>query len=185
VSLGDKQCQIAGAIATPSPAHVSAKIALLFRYIRVIHVLTAVITAEGASIMTTEVTEQQQAAAPAAASQNQKPENKPKSAPQKPRAATGKGKSGKKSNSPKPGPQAPKKAKAVKSDGARDGSKTAAILALLQRAKGATLAEIMEATSWQAHSVRGFISGTLGKKMGLKVESAKREDGVRLYSLPK
>jgi hypothetical protein len=65
----------------------------------------------------------------------------------------------------------------------REGSKSAAVLALIQRAKGATLAEIMEATSWQAHSVRGFISGTLGKKMGLKVESAKREDGTRFYSI--
>jgi hypothetical protein len=43
----------------------------------------------------------------------------------------------------------------------------------------------MKATDWQAHSVRGFISGTLGKKMGLKVESTKREDGERVYSLAK
>jgi len=41
----------------------------------------------------------------------------------------------------------------------------------------------MKATDWQAHSVRGFISGALGKKMGLKVESAKREDGERVYTL--
>ena len=43
----------------------------------------------------------------------------------------------------------------------------------------------MEATSWQAHSVRGFVSGTLGKKMGLTVKSEKREDGTRVYSLAK
>ena len=55
------------------------------------------------------------------------------------------------------------------------------VLALIQRAKGATLAEIMEATSWQAHSVRGFISGNLGKKMSLNVESFKRSDGERAY----
>jgi len=41
----------------------------------------------------------------------------------------------------------------------------------------------MKATDWQAHSVRGFISGALGKKMGLKVESAKREDSERVYSI--
>jgi Protein of unknown function (DUF3489) len=41
----------------------------------------------------------------------------------------------------------------------------------------------MEATSWQAHSVRGFISGTLGKKMGLSVKSEKRDDGTRAYRL--
>jgi hypothetical protein len=57
-----------------------------------------------------------------------------------------------------------------------------AVLALLQRAKGATLTEIREATSWQAHSVRGFIS-TLGKKMGLAVTSTKRADGARVYSV--
>ena len=43
----------------------------------------------------------------------------------------------------------------------------------------------MKATDWQAHSIRGFISGTLGKKMGLKTESTKREDGERVYSLAK
>ena len=63
------------------------------------------------------------------------------------------------------------------------GSKTANILDLIQREGGATLAEIMEATGWQAHSVRGFISGTLGKKMGLTVESVKGEDGQRTYSI--
>ena len=66
---------------------------------------------------------------------------------------------------------------------ARDGSKKAEILALLQRKNGATLAQIMKATGWQAHSVRGFISGTLGKKMGLAVNSVRREDGERAYSI--
>ena len=80
--------------------------------------------------------------------------------------------------------KAPKSARA-KTEGMREGSKTSAILELLHRAKGATLAELMEATSWQAHSVRGFISGTLGKKMGLTVKSEKREDGTRVYSIAK
>jgi len=66
---------------------------------------------------------------------------------------------------------------------ARDGSKKADILALLRREGGATLPELMSATGWQAHSVRGFVSGTLGKKMGLTVESVKREDGARVYSI--
>jgi hypothetical protein len=67
----------------------------------------------------------------------------------------------------------------------RDGSKKAEVLALLQRIKGATLVELMNATAWQAHSVRGFLSGSLGKKMGLQIESTKREDGERVYRLPK
>ena len=41
----------------------------------------------------------------------------------------------------------------------------------------------MAAAGWQAHSVRGFLSAVVGKKMGLKLESSKREDGQRLYQL--
>jgi Protein of unknown function (DUF3489) len=43
--------------------------------------------------------------------------------------------------------------------------------------------ELMAATEWQPHSIRGFISGTLGKKMLLAVDSAKSENGERTYSL--
>jgi hypothetical protein len=64
---------------------------------------------------------------------------------------------------------------------AREGSKKAEVLALIQRQRGATLAEIMKATGWQAHSVRGFPSGIVGKKMGLAVESTRCEDGERVY----
>jgi hypothetical protein len=66
---------------------------------------------------------------------------------------------------------------------AREGSKKAAILSLLRQPNGATLKDLMAATGWQAHSVRGFISGAIVKKMGLKVESQKRADGERAYSL--
>jgi hypothetical protein len=152
-------------------------------------VLTAVITAEGESTMTTQVPEQEQAGAAAAASQEQKPQKNANTAPQKPRVAPGKGKSGKKPTPAKKGSKAPKPAKAAKvekaSGAAREGSKTAKVLDLLRRPDGATLKEIMKATGWQAHSVRGFISGTLGKKLGLTVESAKREDGERVYRLKK
>jgi hypothetical protein len=65
----------------------------------------------------------------------------------------------------------------------REGSKTAKILGLLRQSKGATLRELMKVAGWQAHSVRGFISGALGKRMGLTVKSMKREDGERLYSI--
>jgi hypothetical protein len=97
-------------------------------------------------------------------------------APSKPRAT-------KKTTRAKKATKAPRKATKPKSDGPRHGTKTALVVALLQRKNGATLSEIREATSWQAHSVRGFISGTLGKKMGLTVTSVKREDGARVYSI--
>ena len=66
---------------------------------------------------------------------------------------------------------------------ARQGSKTAKFLALLKRPGGATGADLMKATGWQAHSVRGFLSGTVSKKLGLAVTSAKAEDGERTYSV--
>jgi cell division septation protein DedD len=72
---------------------------------------------------------------------------------------------------------------ASKLPAARDGSKKAEILGMLQRKGGATLAQILQATGWQAHSVRGFISGALGKKMGLTIGSVRREDGERVYSI--
>jgi hypothetical protein len=66
---------------------------------------------------------------------------------------------------------------------ARQSTKKAKVLALLKRPQGATSAELRQATGWQAHSVRGFLSGTLHKQMGLQVQSGKRPDGERIYSL--
>jgi len=66
---------------------------------------------------------------------------------------------------------------------ARPGSKTAKILDLLKRPGGVTLKELMKATGWQAHSVRGFLSGTLSKKTGDPVESFKHADVERAYRL--
>jgi hypothetical protein len=68
-------------------------------------------------------------------------------------------------------------------DKAPRANKTATVLDLLRRSEGATLDDIMAATRWQPHSVRGFISGTIAKRMGLKVESVKRADGKRVYSV--
>lgn len=67
---------------------------------------------------------------------------------------------------------------------ARQGSKKALVLALVRRPDGASIQEIADATQWQAHSIRGFISGALGKNMGLAVESFRRADGVRAYRTP-
>ena len=61
-------------------------------------------------------------------------------------------------------------------------TKTARVIALLERPQGATLKAIQRATDWQSHSVRGFISGHLKKKLGLKVRSSVRE-GERVYSI--
>lgn len=65
----------------------------------------------------------------------------------------------------------------------REGSKKAIVLDLLRRKNGATMAEIAKATDWQNHSIRGFISGNLTKKMGLAVESSKNEAGDRVYRI--
>ena len=128
--------------------------------------------------MTTITTEEETGAATATASAQPKAAKKARVAPRRAHVAPKKGKAGKKAS---PAKKAPKGAK--KASTARDGSKAAKILDLLKRPEGATLAAIMKATSWQAHSVRGFISGTLGKKMGLNVTSSKGEDGERTYSI--
>jgi len=66
---------------------------------------------------------------------------------------------------------------------AREGTKAAKILDLLKGPDGATAKELMKATGWQPHSIRGFLSGTVAKKMKLTVVSAKGEDGERTYSV--
>ena len=55
----------------------------------------------------------------------------------------------------------------------RTGTKQAKIIAMLQRPEGATVAEMVEATAWQSHTVRGAISGTLKKKLGLPITAEK------------
>ena len=61
-------------------------------------------------------------------------------------------------------------------------NKKTEVIALLKRAKGATLAEIVEVTAWQPHTVRGFVS-ILGSKGGQKIESSKSADGERTYKI--
>jgi len=64
----------------------------------------------------------------------------------------------------------------------RAGTKVNQILALLRQPSGATLNSIIKATGWQPHSVRGFVSGHLVKKMRLRVKSYRR-DGERVYAI--
>ena len=63
------------------------------------------------------------------------------------------------------------------------GSKSVRITALLSRPGGATITELMKITGWQAHSIRGFMSGALKKRKGLPVSGHKDETGVMRYMI--
>ena len=81
----------------------------------------------------------------------------------------------------------PPKTKPVQANGKRRGAapttKTEQVLGLLRRARGASISDLTSATGWQAHSVRGFLSGTIKKKMGLAVVSEKDGKGIRRYRI--
>ena len=64
----------------------------------------------------------------------------------------------------------------------RTNTKAAQVIVLLRQPAGASLKSVVQATGWQAHSVRGFVSGHLRKKLGLRVKSFQR-NGERVYSL--
>ena len=61
-------------------------------------------------------------------------------------------------------------------------SKQDEVIAMLRRSEGATVDEVASATGWQRHTVRGVFSGTLKKKLGLTIASAKEERG-RVYRI--
>ena len=65
----------------------------------------------------------------------------------------------------------------------RPGTKQAQIIALLQRPEGASIAEIVQATGWLAHSARGLISGGLKRKLGLPITAEKVEGRGRIYKI--
>jgi hypothetical protein len=125
----------------------------------------------------TSITEEAETAT-APGSEEPKAAKKAKVAARGAHVAPKKAKAGKKATAAKKTPKSAKKA-----TGARDGSKAAKILDLLKRPGGATAKELGKASGWQAHSVRGFLSGTVSKKMGLAVTSTKGEDGERTYSV--
>ena len=62
-------------------------------------------------------------------------------------------------------------------------SKTAQIMALLRAQGGVSLEHLVRATGWQKHSIRGFLSGTIRRKMGLNLVSAKDASGARVYRI--
>jgi hypothetical protein len=76
----------------------------------------------------------------------------------------------------------PKKTGASSTD-RRPDTKQTQVINLLRRSKGATIEQMMEATGWQAHSVRGVMSGTLKKKLGLKIVSERAENRARAYRI--
>ena len=133
--------------------------------------------------MTTLIPEKSTSAAATASGKKPKANKKARVAPRRANVAPAKAKSAHKATSAKKAPKGRTKPEVAKPKAARGGSKSAQILDLLKRPGGATSKELMKATGWLPHSVRGFLSGTVGKKMGLTVTSAKGEDGERTLSL--
>jgi len=130
------------------------------------------------------VAEQGAHVAPEKAS-SKKGASKTKGAPKGQKSAKGrkaKAAEPKKSAPAKKAAKAPKKSAKAKESGPREGSKTAQVVAMLQRKNGATLAEIMDQMGWQKHTVRGFMAGAM-KKAGYTVESFKPEGGERTYRI--
>src|SRR5271169_102525 len=165
-------------IAIPSPSPSCRTIRLLLLPTRAMDVVTAVINRRGEFTMTTENEESTEATATAKEPVAPK---KARVAPRRAHVASSKAKSGKKPTSAKKGTKAPKKAS--KASGVRQGSKTEKVLDLLKRSGGASPKELIKATGWMPHSLRGFLSGTVRKKMGLAVTSTKGDDGERSYSV--
>lgn len=65
----------------------------------------------------------------------------------------------------------------------RKNSKQATVISLLNQPDGVTLRQLMESTGWQAHSIRGAISGMVKKRLCYNVLSEKRPDGERVYRI--
>ncbi len=65
----------------------------------------------------------------------------------------------------------------------RENSKQAEVIRMLQRPEGATIAQICNATGWQAHTVRGTFAGAFKKKLGLTIVSDKAQGGERVYRI--
>lgn len=131
-------------------------------------------------------TTEEQSITTSGATPEPKAATKPSAGQRKPRVAPSKPRSHQKTTPAKSASKAPTKATkstSAKAQSVRVGSKTAKVLDLLKRRGGATIKEMMKATGWLPHSVRGFINGTVGKKMGLTVESTQAEDGQRSYSV--
>ena len=109
----------------------------------------------------TKLISQENAAAATATTKKPKPNKKARVAPPRANVASVQAKSARKATPPKKAPKGRTQPKVAEPKGARGGSKTAKILDLLKRPDGATSKELMKATGWLPHSVRGFLSGTV------------------------
>jgi hypothetical protein len=78
---------------------------------------------------------------------------------------------------------AAKPRKALPAPGTKPTSKLSQIEAMLRRPEGATIAQLTKALDWQAHSVRGAMSGALKKKQGLTITATKNEHADRVYRI--
>ena len=83
----------------------------------------------------------------------------------------------------KPKSRTVKKAASKTAGAARPTSKLGQLQAMLERPEGATIAQLSKALDWQAHSVRGAMSGSLKKKQGLKITGSKEEGADRVYRI--
>jgi hypothetical protein len=133
----------------------------------------AVVAPQGASVATENAAAKKEAKPKKVAPRGQKTGKK--AVPRKQTAT---------STSKKGAKVASKKTSPGKESHARPDTKKALVIEMMNRKQGATLAEIMKATGWQAHSVRGFVAGAL-KKMDLPVSSTKDEAGERVYKMEK
>jgi hypothetical protein len=101
-------------------------------------------------------------------------------APQRPtKAKTGRKAATAQSKTSKARKAAPTPAKAK----VRDGTKQTQLIAMLKRAKGASITEISEALGWQHHTVRGALAGDLKKKLGLTITSEPKASRGRIYRI--
>ena len=66
----------------------------------------------------------------------------------------------------------------------REGTKQAKLIAMLRAPEGATIEEIMAATKWASHTIRGAMAGALKKKLGLTINSKKVDGRGRCYKTP-
>jgi hypothetical protein len=131
-------------------------------------------------LVTTERETPKAEAAPA----KPKTAQKGKGGAQAAKGAPVKGSASKRATPAKAASKGKKAAKVEEVAGPRGGSKTAEVVAMLQRKAGATISEIMNAMHWQRHTVRGFVAGAM-KKAGYTVESFKPEGGERTYRINK